>query len=87
MCISPRSIIAQGKTLHEVFKKANIKVTSGVEENFRLVFGEYWMTNFLFPAQIIFKQTNDGMHYDGIKVGPESNKESHRDFSDKLARD
>ena len=80
------SIIAQGKTLHEVFRNKNVKVTAGVDDNFRLVFGEYWMVNFLFPAQIIFKQTNDGLQYDGIKVGPGPSKEG-RDLSDKKARD
>ena len=84
MCVF--SIIAQGKTLYEVVKKKNIRVTSGVEDNFRLVFGEYWLMNFLFPAVIVFKQTNDGLHFEGIKMGPEPGKEA-RDLTVKKARD
>ena len=64
------SIIAQGKTLYEVYKKRNIKVTSSIEDNVRLVFGEYMLVNFLFPAQLIFKQENNGLHFDGVKIGP-----------------
>ncbi|KAL8558506.1 hypothetical protein ACOMHN_059247 [Nucella lapillus] len=68
--LSQLSIIAQGKTMYEVSKKKNYKITSSVEDNIRLVFGEYWMVNFLFPAQILFKQTNQGLHYEGVKMGP-----------------
>ncbi|XP_076456571.1 putative palmitoyltransferase ZDHHC24 [Babylonia areolata] len=68
--LSQMSIIAQGKTLHEVAKGKPYKVTSSVQDNVRLVFGDYWLLNFLLPAQILFKQPSDGLHYPGVKVVP-----------------
>jgi hypothetical protein len=49
-------------------KKVPLKVTTNVNENVKLVFGEYWLINFIFPAQILFKQDNDGMRFDGLKL-------------------
>nr|KAG5687363.1 hypothetical protein BaRGS_025369 [Batillaria attramentaria] len=60
--------IARGKTIYEIAKEKKILVTSSRSKNFQLVFGDYWLLNFLFPAQIIFKQKNDGLHYDGVKT-------------------
>ncbi|RUS74329.1 hypothetical protein EGW08_017920 [Elysia chlorotica] len=63
------SIVAMGITLYEVAKKVDVKVTSSPAENMRIVFGDYWLVNFLFPGQILFKQRHDGMHWDNIKFG------------------
>lgn len=63
------SLIAQGKTLSEAVRKAKMKVTMPYRRRFELVFGDYWGINFLFPAVIIFKQSNNGLNYDGIKIG------------------
>lgn len=68
-CIGQLSIVCLGLTLYEVAKHVDVKVTSSRAENLRIVFGDYWFLNFLFPAQIIFKQRHDGMHYDNIKIG------------------
>lgn len=66
--LSQISIVAMGKTLYEVAKQVDMRVTSSTNENFRLVFGDYWLLNFLFPAQIIFKQRHNGIRYEGVKV-------------------
>ncbi|GFO22756.1 palmitoyltransferase [Plakobranchus ocellatus] len=70
------SIVTLGFTLYEVAKKVDVKVTSGAAENLRIVFGDYWFVNFLFPGQILFKQRHDGIHWDNIKIGASSNKVS-----------
>ncbi|CAL1532847.1 unnamed protein product [Lymnaea stagnalis] len=67
--IGQMSIVCLGFTLYEVAKSVDVKVTSSRAENIRMVFGDYWGLNFLFPAQILFKQRHDGMHYDNIKIG------------------
>ncbi|GFS11867.1 palmitoyltransferase [Elysia marginata] len=64
------SIVALGVTLYEVAKQIDVKVTSSTAENMRIVFGDYWLVNFLFPGQILFKQRHDGIHWDNIKFGP-----------------
>lgn len=63
------SIVALGVTLYEVAKRVDVKVTSSAAENMRIVFGDYWFVNFLFPGQILFKQRHDGIHWDNIKFG------------------
>ena len=63
------SIVILGVTLYEIAKKVDVKVTSSHGENMRIVFGDYWFVNFLFPGQILFKQRHDGIHWDNIKFG------------------
>lgn len=55
--------IAQGKTTFEIMKKVPVRSTSSVAENFRSVFGPFWGVNFIFPAQLIFRQSDDGMRW------------------------
>lgn len=61
-------IVITGKTLYEVAKKVDVRVTNSKLDNIRMVFGDYWLLSFLFPAQIIFKQRHDGVNYEGIKI-------------------
>lgn len=67
--------MCEGKTMAEVRKKKNLKMTSSLTDNFRLVFGDYWMLNFLFPVHMIFKQESDGTRFEGVKMEPEPNRE------------
>ncbi|KAH9489732.1 hypothetical protein Btru_057094 [Bulinus truncatus] len=62
------SLVCMGCTMYEVAKQVEINVSSTMAENIRTVFGDYWALNFLFPAQILFKQRHDGMHYENIKL-------------------
>ncbi|XP_067667809.1 uncharacterized protein [Haliotis asinina] len=66
--VSQMIIVSQGLTIYEIAKKVDIKCTRPVNENFRSVFGDFWGLNFLFPAQIIFRQREDGKSWDGIKI-------------------
>ena len=60
--------IVLGKTSNEIRKnKSHIRSTNSISANFRSVFGAFWGLNFLFPANIIFRQMGDGKHWDGVK--------------------
>lgn len=62
-------MIAEGKTLFEVTKKVQIRSTQSVNRNIKSVFGDCWALNFLFPMILVFRQRDNGIHWDGIKVG------------------
>ncbi|XP_041361253.1 palmitoyltransferase ERF2-like [Gigantopelta aegis] len=66
--LSQMSIIAQGLTLYELAKNIPIKNNSRVSQNMRSVFGDFWALNFLFPAQILFKQREDGTRWECVKL-------------------
>lgn len=57
------AIIATGKTTFEVRKEVRVRSTSSVAENFQSVFGHFWGLNFVLPAQILFRQTDDGSNW------------------------
>lgn len=57
------AIIATGKTTYEVRKEVKVRCTSSVAENFRSVFGHFWGLNFVLPAQILFRQSDDGSNW------------------------
>ena len=59
-------LVTSGYTLYEVAKKVEVKVTTSYSENLRLVFGDYWLTSFIFPSQILFMQRNDGTTFEGV---------------------
>ncbi|KAK3099512.1 hypothetical protein FSP39_005559 [Pinctada imbricata] len=69
-------IICSGKTLYEVTKKIPVKSFSSINSNFVSVFGNFWLLNFLFPMQIIFRQTTDGTSWDDVKIGKQVHKKA-----------
>ena len=68
------SITSSGKTLFEVAKKVPIRSTNSVQKNFRSVFGDFWLLNFLFPMVLVFRQRDDGVHWEGIKIDHNANE-------------
>lgn len=59
---------ADGKTLYEVVKKVPIKNKNTINTNMKSIFGDCWVLNFLFPMTLIFRQRDDGIHWDNIKI-------------------
>ncbi|KAL3870472.1 hypothetical protein ACJMK2_038527 [Sinanodonta woodiana] len=41
-------------------------IINSINKNLRSVFGDFWALNFLFPMTIIFRQRDDGIHWEGI---------------------
>ncbi|KAK6167573.1 hypothetical protein SNE40_021567 [Patella caerulea] len=62
------TLISQGITPHELQKKIPIRNTLSIDKNFQSVFGDFWLINFLFPGQLLFRQRDDGFSWDGIKL-------------------
>ncbi|KAK0049655.1 palmitoyltransferase ZDHHC24 [Biomphalaria pfeifferi] len=62
------TLVSMGMTLYEVAKQVDVKISSSRGENLRMVFGDYWAFNFLFPGQILFKQRHDGIHFNNITI-------------------
>ncbi|XP_069106180.1 palmitoyltransferase ZDHHC15-like isoform X1 [Argopecten irradians] len=67
------AIIAQGKTLYELAKSIPIRNLNSINDNFRSVFGDFWVLNFFFPMQIIFRQRDDGRTWVGVKLDHNAN--------------
>ncbi|XP_060079435.1 palmitoyltransferase ZDHHC15-like [Ylistrum balloti] len=67
------AIIAKGKTLYELTKSVPVRNFNSINRNFRSVFGDFWVLNFLFPMQVIFRQRDDGKTWEGIKVDHNAN--------------
>ena len=56
-----------GLTSHEFMSRVPVRCTGSVSDNFREVFGALWLFNFLWPGQIIFRQTLDGTRWPNLK--------------------
>ncbi|KAL4238251.1 hypothetical protein ACF0H5_002964 [Mactra antiquata] len=69
------AITANGKTLFEVAKNVPITNRNTFNRNMKSVFGDFWLLNFLFPMTLIFRQRDDGIHWDGIKIDHNANKQ------------
>ncbi|XP_060079459.1 uncharacterized protein LOC132558858 [Ylistrum balloti] len=67
------AIIFRGKTLYEVAKFVPVRNFNSINRNFRSVFGDFWVLNFFFPMQVIFRQRDDGKTWEGIKVDHNAN--------------
>lgn len=67
-------IAAGGKTLFEVVKKVPIRNKNTFNRNMKSVFGDFWALNFLFPMTLIFRQRDDGVHWDGVKIDRNANE-------------
>lgn len=65
---SQMTISGSGKTLFEVAKKVPIRNMNSINRNMKSVFGDFWGLNFLFPMTLIFRQRDDGIHWDGVKI-------------------
>lgn len=71
---SQMSISANGKTLFEVAKKVPIRNMNSMNRNLKSVFGDFWALNFLFPMTLVFRQRDDGIHWDGVKIDHNANQ-------------
>ena len=60
-------IISLGKTSHEVRADVRVRSTATISDKFRFVFGSFWLTNFLFPSVLIFRQELDGTKWLDIR--------------------
>jgi palmitoyltransferase len=69
MCIT-----MDGKTLFEVNKKIPVRNMNSANQNMKSVFGDFWGLNFLFPMTLVFRQRDDGIHWDGIKLDQNANE-------------
>lgn len=72
--ISQMTVCITGKTLYEVSHKLPVKNNNSISRNMRSVFGEFWALNFLFPMTLIFRQRDDGIHWENIKIDHNANK-------------
>ena len=81
--VSQMLIIAQGKTLHELAKEVPVKNFNSVNSNFVSVFGNFWALNFIFPMQILFPQTDDGIKWEGVKLDYNANCEKSVKYNKK----
>ncbi|XP_021359730.1 palmitoyltransferase ZDHHC22-like isoform X1 [Mizuhopecten yessoensis] len=71
---SQMAIIAQGKTLYELAKSIPVRNLNTIGHNFRSVFGDFWILNFFFPMQLIFRQRDDGKTWEGVKLDHNANR-------------
>ncbi|XP_053373010.1 palmitoyltransferase ZDHHC20-like isoform X2 [Mercenaria mercenaria] len=71
---SQMTISLAGKTLFELVKNVPIKNSNSFNRNMKSVFGDFWGLNFLFPMTLIFRQRDDGIHWDGIKIDHNANE-------------
>ena len=65
-----------GLTPHEVEKNLPLKNTYNLTKKMRAVFGTYWILNFVFPMVLFFKQTEDGIHWEHIKIDHNAKKQA-----------
>ncbi|KAJ8322297.1 hypothetical protein KUTeg_000768 [Tegillarca granosa] len=61
-------LLSKGLTLYELTKRVPVKSFNSINYNFRSVFGDFWVLNFIFPMQIIFRQREDGTKWEGCKI-------------------
>ncbi|XP_045167472.2 uncharacterized protein LOC123530762 [Mercenaria mercenaria] len=73
-------ISAEGKTLFEVMKKVPVRNKNSMNQNMKSVFGDCWGFNFVFPMTLIFRQRDDGIHWDGIKIDHNANETSRKPY-------
>lgn len=72
--ISQMTICIKGITLYEMSANKPVKNNNSVNRNMRSVFGEFWGLNFLFPMTLIFRQRDDGIHWENLKIDHNANK-------------
>lgn len=65
--------VARNMTMFEFVKKIKVKSKNSFNQNYRSVFGDFWALNFLFPMTILFKQRENGITWDGLKIDYNSN--------------
>ena len=58
---------ATGITMLELVRKIPIRNTNSYKRNLSSVFGGFWYLNFFFPLTPIFRQQDDGIHWEGVK--------------------
>ena len=71
---SQMKLTKEGITLLEVAKKVPIRNTNSFQRNMRSIFGDFWALNFFFPMTPIFRQMDDGVHWEGVKYDQNANK-------------
>lgn len=65
---SQLTLSMSGITLYEAAKKIPIKNNNTAKRNLRSVFGQLWALNFIFPMTLVFRQTDDGIHWENVKI-------------------
>ena len=65
---SQMTMSAGGVTLYEVAKKVPIKNNNTMNNNMKSIFGDFWVLNFIFPMTLVFRQRDDGIHWDNVKI-------------------
>ncbi|XP_052769685.1 uncharacterized protein LOC128209618 isoform X2 [Mya arenaria] len=76
---SQLTVVALGKTLYELSRQTGVKSSNSINRNFRSVFGDFWLLNFIFPMTLIFRQRDDGIHWEGIKIDYNGNEKKNED--------
>ena len=49
-------ITFNGQTLHDFKTGRKVRAYRSARENFQDVFGPFWVTNFIIPMQLVFRQ-------------------------------
>ncbi|ESO83216.1 hypothetical protein LOTGIDRAFT_133861 [Lottia gigantea] len=75
--ISQILLIFKGLTLYELAKNVPVRNTASVSKNFQSVFGDFWALNFIIPAQILFRQKEDGCSWNSVKIIQNPPKDVH----------
>lgn len=61
-------LVASGVTSFEIDNKIKIVNTNSKIDNIRGVFGKKWLLNFVFPLHTLYRQRDDGVHWNNIKL-------------------
>lgn len=69
-------ICINGKTLYETTMKIPVINKNSINRNLRSVFGACWALNFLFPMTLIFRQRDDGIHWENVKIDYNTEKKT-----------
>ena len=62
------TLVSMGKTSNEASKQVRMSSTATLQENFQDVFGDFWMLNFIFPTNLLFRQKSDGTQWKGLII-------------------
>ena len=61
-------LVTNGITSFEIDNRIKIVNTNRVRDNIKGVFGNNWMINFIIPVHTVYKQKDDGVHWNNIKI-------------------
>ena len=66
--IEQARLVTSGVTSFEIDNRIKIVNTNSINDNIRGVFGKKWLLNFIFPAHTLYKERDDGVHWNNIKI-------------------